>query len=71
MEEKILSYVNDCITNNSLGFTTDFGIGKKVKAHVYYNTGEMVVTIMSTKETKGFSIDDIDPIIQWIYKKIQ
>lgn len=66
----ISSYVNDCINDSSLGFTTDFGVGKMVIAHVYYHVNEMVVTIKSSNETKGFSLDDSESIINWIYNKI-
>ena len=69
-QEIIKNYVSQCINDRSMGFTTDFGIGKMVTAYVYYHTGEMVVTIKS-KETKGFSIDFQNDIISWIYEKIK
>jgi hypothetical protein len=70
-QEMISSYVNECIDNRSMGFATDFGIGKMVTTHIFYNTGEMVVTIKATKETEGFSIDVPNDIISWIYEKIK
>lgn len=70
-QEIIKSYVSQCINERSMGFTTDFGIGKMVTTHVYYHTSEMIVTIKATKETKGFSIDFPNDIISWIYEKIK
>lgn len=67
----ISNCVNDCINDYSTGFVTDFGIGKMVSTHIYYNIGEMVVTIKQTKETKGFPIDNPQEIINWIYEKIK
>jgi hypothetical protein len=68
--ELIVIYVNECIDDRSMGFTTDFGIGKMVSTHVFYYRNEMIVTIRSTKETKGFSINCPNTIIDWIYSKI-
>jgi len=69
--EMIKSYVTDCIDQRSMGFSTDFGVGKMVSTHVFFNTGEMVVTIQQTKETKGFSLDSPSEIINWIFSKIK
>ncbi len=71
IQQKISHYVNDCINNRDMGFKTDFGIGRMVSAHVFYNNKEMVVTILSTKETKGFSIENPDDVTRWIYEKIK
>lgn len=68
--ELVSSYVNECLEERSRGFQTDFGIKKMVSTHVYYHISEMVVTIRDTKETKSFSIECPNNIIDWIYKKI-
>jgi hypothetical protein len=67
----IKMYVNESIDDFSLGFQTDFGIGKMVSTHVFTGLGITQVTIKHIGKTKDFKINDSKSIVNFIYKNIK
>ena len=68
-QQRVSSYVNGCIDNLSLGFTTDVN-NIIVRTHVFYHLNIMVVGVKG-QPAMEFDISDRNKIINYILIKTE